>query len=210
MNSRLQKQITIDATWLIGALALGGLALGGTIKNLYQKRDAVGVQRSSLSLKETRLTDEISARERLTDLTVAKARLEEADAMVADEARRISLISDIAAASNMRITSLGSGAARPTADAAVLARRHELVAVGEFRDLAVFIDALQRAEGAVAIEALQIGPFRSAAPSPTRRRNRRAAEETPEPEPDDDRLRVSLEIIWLGVSADFDALREAK
>lgn len=212
MSTRLQKKIAVDVAWFLGVLALGGILLGGTMKKLHDQRNAVDVQRSQLSLKETRLTDELSARERLTDLTIAKERLEESDAMVADEARRISLISSIAEQSNMRLVSLRSGTPRPTADTTVLSKRHELVAVGEYRDMAGFIDALQRAEGSVAIDALKIAPFKPASVAPTRRRTRNEAL-TPlgtEPEPDDKRLRVSLEILWLGVSADFDALQEAK
>ena len=213
MSTRLQKKMAVDAAWLLGVLAVGGFALGGTIKKLHDQRSAVDAQRSALGLKETRLTDEISARERLSDLTIAKERLERADAMVADESRRISLISQIAEASSMRIVSVKSGASRPTADKAVLARRHELIAVGDFRDVATFIDALQSAEGSVAIDAVKIGPAKMAAAAPQRGRSRRIsaapAEPDPkEPEADDHHLRISLEVIWLGASDDFDAIRE--
>ncbi len=210
MSTRLQKQIAIDAAWFFGVLALGGLALGGTMKKLSAQRAAVDTQRSELSAKETRLTDEISAHERVNDLAIASERLDEADALVADESRRISLISSIAESSNMRVISLRSGTERPSSDLAVISKRHELVAVGEHRDLAGFIDALQSAEGAVAIDALQIGRYKVAPGAPPQRRNQNGVLETLAPKPDDTRLRISLEVLWLGVSSDFDAIKAEK
>ena len=207
MRNRLQRQIATDLAWVLGALTVSGIALGGTLFRLDEQRRGVDLQRSELAAKRARLTDEISAHGRLTDLAVARARLGEADALVADEASRISLISSLAQSSNMELVSVRSGTERPTTDAAVVTERHELVALGDYRDVAKFIDALLAAQGSVAIDALKLTRGKVAAAGGVDRYGARSAAPLPlKNESTDTRLRVSLEVIWLGVSPDFETL----
>ncbi len=156
MKSTLQKNVRQNVAWFLGLFLLVGALLGGTAWRLNQRRGTVRGLQSSIDSKMATL----GAMPRLDSGSAEEdsSRLESWRELQENEPRRLAEISRAARSSGITLTSVKNAQGTRIEAGAIRSAAHELIGVGNYRQVASFLDHLSAAEGVPSIERLELRP----------------------------------------------------
>lgn len=168
MKVAVRNLILVNALWLVGLGALVVVLVGGPIQRIGVARDDVDRLQGEVLAQETSIARYPASAESLAMLTRLDQTLEDSRRLAASQSTRIAELSAAARGAGVTITALESLEPRPIDQHRVLSCSHRLVATGDYRQLAGFLQGIADGPGLCAIDELELTPQTSTPRTPLR------------------------------------------
>lgn len=158
MKSGIRSELIKNAAWLGGvAILLVGVVSIGAMR-LGARQDRVSELRGEVQFKPAALAARPELAGEMDRLQTVDEQLADWGEMVDVEGQRIAELVGVAREAGVRITSLSNADAEHSEDGAVTRASHEVEGVGEYRDIAAFLDGVYGARGLAGVDEVHIGP----------------------------------------------------
>lgn len=157
MKAAVRQNLTVNAVWIGGLAVVIGALVGGSVLWLSRSRTETARLEQELAGK----VDELVRRSADGLPSNADSRTElaltETNALVHDSAERIAELSGAAFEAGVSLVWMRSEDAELDAERDLWTASHELRALGNYRRMASFVDAVHHSRGLPAIEELDLG-----------------------------------------------------